>query len=182
LKTVGAVWLNILLEITPLEGENMTRSEKQEVVDSLSTEFSSAQAIIACDFKGLTVADIETLRKEARSADAKVQVVKNTLASIALKNANIEGMQLTENNILIWGEEPIGASKVVTKFAKDNDKLVIKNAVIDGEVSDASRVAAFASLPGREELLGMLASVWMGPVRNFTIGLDALKRKKEEEA
>ena len=160
----------------------MTRSEKQEVVDSLSTEFSSAQAIIACDFKGLTVTDIEGLRNAARESDAKVQVVKNTLAMLAFKNANVEGMALNENNILIWGDEPIGASKVVTNFAKENDKLVIKAAVIDGEVSDAKRVAAFASLPGRDELLGMLAATWMAPVANFTIGLDALKRKKEEEA
>ncbi|MFW2443501.1 50S ribosomal protein L10, partial [Aliarcobacter butzleri] len=53
---------------------------------------------------------------------------------------------------------------------------------IEGQISDASKVNAFAKLPSREELLGMLASVWMGPVRNFTIGLDALRRKKEEEA
>ena len=160
----------------------MTRSEKQELVDSLSTEFSSAQAIIACDFKGLTVTDIEGLRNAAKESDAKVQVVKNSLAMLAFKNANIEGMALNENNILIWGNEPIGASKVVTNFAKDNEKLLIKVAVIDGEVSDAKRIAAFASLPGRDELLGMLAATWMAPVANFTIGLDALKRKKEEEA
>ena len=160
----------------------MTRSEKQELVDSLSTEFSSAQAIIACDFKGLTVTDIEGLRIAARESDAKVQVVKNSLAMLAFKNANVEGMALNENNILIWGDEPVGASKVVTNFAKENEKLVVKVAVIDGEVSDAKRIAAFASLPGRDELLGMLAATWMAPVANFTIGLDALKRKKEEEA
>ena len=158
----------------------MTRSEKQELVDSLSTEFSSAQAIISCDFKGLTVSDIEGLRIAARESEVKVQVVKNTLAMLAFKNANVEGMALNENNIIIWGNEPIGASKVVTNFAKSNDKLVIKAAVIDGEVSDAKRIAAFASLPGREELLGMLAATWMAPVANFTIGLDALKRQKEE--
>ena len=48
--------------------------------------------------------------------------------------------------------------------------------------ADEKKVRAFATLPGREELLGMLASVWMGPVRNFTIGLDALKRTKEEDS
>ena len=158
----------------------MTRSEKQELVDSLSTEFSSAQAIIACDFKGLTVTDIEGLRDAAKESDAKVQVVKNTLAMLAFKNANVEGMALNENNIIIWGNEPVGPSKVVTNFAKDYEKLVVKAAVIDGEVSDAKRVAAFASLPGRDELLGMLAATWMAPVANFTIGLDALKRQKEE--
>ena len=67
----------------------MTRSEKQEVVDSLSTEFSSAQAIIACDFKGLTVTDIEGLRNAARESDAKVQVVKNIPSDFDCKPANL---------------------------------------------------------------------------------------------
>ncbi len=160
----------------------MTRSEKKVIVDNLTTEFSSAQAIIACDFKGLTVSDIEGLRNAARQSEVKVQVVKNTLAAIALKGANVEGMELNENNIIIWGADPIGAAKVVSNYAKDHEKLVVKNGFIDGEPADAKRIDAFAKLPGREELLGMLASVWMGPVRNFTIGLDALKRKKEEEA
>jgi len=160
----------------------MTRTQKQEIVNNLTESFKTATAVIACDFRGLTVSDIESLRINAAAIDAKVQVVKNTLASIAMKAAGIEGMVLNENNIFIWSDEPIGASKAVFNFAKENDKFIIKSAVIDGEVSDAARVEAFAKLPGREELLGMLASVWMGPVRNFTIGLDALRTKKEEEA
>lgn len=160
----------------------MTRTQKHEIVETLTESFKTATAVIACDFRGLTVSDIESLRKQAKAIDANVQVVKNTLAAIAMKNAGIEGMVLNENNIFIWSDEPIGASKAVFNFAKENDTFVIKSAVIDGEVSDAARVEAFAKLPGREELLGMLASVWMGPVRNFTIGLDALRTKKEEEA
>lgn len=158
----------------------MTRSEKKVIVDALTTSFSSAQSIVACDFKGLTVSDIEALRNLAQASGARVQVVKNTLASIALKNANVEGLELTNNNIFIWGEDPIGAAKVASKFAKDKEAFVIKVGYIDGAIADVKRIEAFATLPGREELLGMLASVWMGPIRNFTIGLDALKRKKEE--
>ncbi|KIM09233.1 MAG: 50S ribosomal protein L10 [Sulfurovum sp. PC08-66] len=159
----------------------MTRSNKQVIIDALTAEFKSASAIVACDFKGLTVKEIEALRKLARSSSAKVKVVKNTLATIALANAGVEGLALHENNVFVWGDEPIGAAKVVFNFAKENDKFVIKNGVIDGKVADAKTVEAFAKLPGREELLGMLASVWMGPVRNFTIGLDALRIKKEAE-
>jgi len=158
----------------------MTRSEKKVIVDNLTSEFSSAQAIIACDFKGLTVQDIEGLREAAAAGEVKVKVVKNTLALLALKNANIETLELNENNMMIWGSDPIGAAKVVSNYAKKNDKLVVKGGFIDGEVANVAKIDAFAKLPGREELLGMLASVWMGPVRNFTIGLDALRRQKEE--
>ena len=160
----------------------MTKSEKKVIVDTLSTEFSSAEAIIACDFKGLTVSDIEGLRVAAAGAEVKVQVVKNTLASIALKACNKEALELNENNMIIWGNDPVGAAKVVANYAKVNDKLVVKAGFIDGEPADVARIEAFAKLPGRDELLGMLAATWMAPVANFTIGLDALKRKKEEEA
>ena len=158
----------------------MNKTQKAEIVNTLTEEFKSAKAVVMCDYRGLTVADLESLRKIARAKEAKVQVVKNTLATIALNNAGMSGIDIKDTNIFVWGEDAIAASKVAVDFGKDNDKLAIRTAYIDGEAADEKKVRAFATLPGREELLGMLASVWMGPVRNFTIGLDALKRKKEE--
>ena len=158
----------------------MTKTKKAEIIEVLSGEFKVAQSIVFCDYKGLTVSQLEILRNSARAKDAKVQVVKNTLATIALNNAELSGADIKDTNILVWGEDSIATSKVVSDFAKISDKFVIKFAYIDGEVSDAAKVEAFAKLPGREELLSMLAATWMAPVRNFTIGLDALRQKREE--
>jgi large subunit ribosomal protein L10 len=158
----------------------MTKTQKAEIIEVLSNEFKDAQSVIFCDYKGLSVSKLETLRKIARAKDAKVQVVKNTLATIALTNAELTGVALKDTNILVWGADSIATSKVAADFAKDNDKFIIKSAYIDREPADAAKVETFAKLPGREELLGMLASVWMGPIRNFTIGLDALRQKREE--
>jgi large subunit ribosomal protein L10 len=160
----------------------MTKTQKAEIIEVLSSEFKTAQSVIFCDYKGLSVSDLETLRKAARAKDTKVQVVKNSLATISLTNAELTGVELKDTNILIWGEDSVAASKVVADFAKDNEKFVIKSAYIDREAADTAKVEAFAKLPGREELLGMLAATWMAPVANFTIGLNALKEKKEEEA
>ncbi len=160
----------------------MTKTKKAEIIETLSNEFKTAQSVIFCDYKGLTVGELEGLRKIARSKETKVQVVKNTLATISLKNAELEGIELSDTNILVWGDDSVATSKVVAEFAKGNDKFVIKSAYIDREVADSAKVEAFAKLPGREELLGMLAATWMAPVQNFTIGLNALKEKKEEEA
>jgi len=160
----------------------MNKAQKSEIVNALTEEFKSSAAVIMCDYRGLSVAELEELRKGARAKDTKVQVVKNTLATIALTNAQMSGIEIKDTNIFVWGADAIAASKTAVDFAKSNDKFVIRTAYIDGEAADENKVRAFATLPGREELLGMLASVWMGPVRNFTIGLDALKRKKEEVA
>ncbi len=158
----------------------MNKTQKAEIVSALTEEFKSANAVVMCDYRGLTVSDLESLRNIARAKEAKVQVVKNTLATIALTNAGMSGIDIKDTNIFVWGADAIAASKVAVEFGKENDKFAIRTAYIDGEAADEKKVRAFATLPGREELLGMLASVWMGPVRNFTIGLDALKRKKEE--
>jgi large subunit ribosomal protein L10 len=104
------------------------------------------------------------------------------LATIALNNAGRSGVEIKDTNIFLWSDDVISASKIASDFAKKNDKFVIKSGYLDGEPADIAKIEAFAKLPGREELLGMLAATWMAPVANFTIGLDALKRKKEEEA
>lgn len=161
----------------------MTKQQKSEIIDFLSAEFKNSLAVVVCDYKGLTHKELESLRKEARANNTKVQVAKNTLVTVAVKNAELGDIELSGTNIFLWSEDQISACKVADKFASANkEKFAIKSGIIEGKIADASRVNAFAKLPSREELLGMLASVWMGPVRNFTIGLDALRRKKEEEA
>ena len=161
----------------------MTRQEKSEIINFLSVEFKNSLAVVVCDYKGLTHKELEVLRKDARENGTKVQVVKNTLVAQAVKSADLGDIDLSGTNIYLWSDDQISACKVADKFASANkEKFTIKSGIIEGKIADAARVNAFAKLPSREELLGMLASVWMGPVRNFTIGLDALRRKKEEEA
>ncbi|MEA3373478.1 MAG: 50S ribosomal protein L10 [Campylobacterota bacterium] len=160
----------------------MTRTQKAEIISVLTDEFKAANCVVMCDYKGLGVSDLEELRKIARAKGTKVQVVKNKLATVALGNADMSGIEIKDTNIFIWGEDPVATAKTVSEFGKSNDVFVIKNAYIDGEASDAAKVEAFSKLPGREELLGMLAATWMAPVQNFTIGLNALKEQKEDVA
>lgn len=161
----------------------MTKSQKNEIIESLSNEFKDSQAIVVADYRGTSHKNLEALRKAAKEVGAKVQVAKNSLVSIAVKNAGHEALELEGTNIFIWSEDQINACKVADKFATANkDTFAIKAGIIEGQASDVATVNAFAKLPGREELLGMLAATWMAPVTNFTIGLDALRIKKEEEA
>jgi large subunit ribosomal protein L10 len=161
----------------------MTKIQKNEIIESLTAQFKSSEAIVAADYRGTSHKDLESLRVAAAEVGAKVQVAKNSLVSIALKNAGQEALELSGTTIFIWSDDQISACKAADKFAIANkDTFSIKSGVIEGKAADAATVNQFAKLPGREELLGMLASVWMGPVRNFTVGLDALRIKKEEEA
>ncbi len=161
----------------------MTKQQKAEIIDFLTGEFKQSQAIVVCDYKGISHKQLESLRKEARENGTKVQVAKNTLVTVAVKNAELGDVELTGTNIFLWSEDQISACKVADKFASANkEKFSIKSGIIEGQIADLATVNAFAKLPSREELLGMLAATWMAPLTNFTIGLDALRRKKEEEA
>lgn len=159
----------------------MTRSDKKHLIDRLSEEFARANSLIICNYKGLSVKKLELLRVEARKIDARVQVIKNTLASIALKNAQKPDLNLEDTNIFIWNEEQISLSKLVCKFAENNkDFFEVKIGSFDEEVVDANHINAISKLPSKEELIGMLLSVWTGPARYFVTALDNLKKQKEQ--
>jgi len=161
----------------------MTRIQKNEIIEALTEEFKTSGAIVVADYRGSSHKALEELRTSAREVDAKVQVAKNSLVTIALKNAELPQLELTQTNIFIWAKDQIAACKIADKFAlAHKDTFVIKTGIIEGEVADIAKINAFAKLPGREELLGMLAATWMAPITNFTVGLDALRKKKEEEA
>ncbi|MBD5168198.1 MAG: 50S ribosomal protein L10 [Helicobacter sp.] len=159
----------------------MTRNEKTRIIENLATGFKESNAIAVCDYKGLSVKQLESLRLNARAANVKIQVVKNTLAAIALKNAGIEGLEFRDTNLFAWGEDQVALAKILSKFATDtNGKFAIKNGFFEGEVVDAKHIDIVSKMPSRDELLGMLLSVWMGPARYFVTGLDNLRKQKEE--
>jgi len=160
----------------------MTRTQKEVLVSEMTSEFSEASAVIVCDYKGLTCKELETIRISASEVDAKVKVVKNTLASISLANAGADKLEIKDTNLIIWGSEQISTCKVADIAATSfKDKFIIKSGLFEGKAQDIATINAMAKLPGRDELLGMLLNVWNAPVRNFTIGLSALATKKEEE-
>ncbi len=161
----------------------MTRTEKIELVAEMTESFTDTAAIIVCDYKGLTVSELESVRKMARESDSKVKVVNNKLAAIALANAGQEKIELVNTNLVIWGDDQISACKIADTSATEfKDKFVIKTGLLEGKVVELDTINAMAKLPSRDELIGMLLNVWNAPVQNFTIGLSALATKKEEEA
>ncbi len=166
------------------EGEEyMTRTRKEELVAEMTAEFKDAGAIIICDYKGMTVENLEIVRNLAKDEDTKVKVIKNKLAAIALENAGCEAIDFKDTNLVIWGDTQVLPCKIADKAATQfKDSFAIKTGLIEGKVASMETINAMAKLPTRDELIGMLLNVWNAPVQNFTIGLQALADKKESEA
>ena len=158
----------------------MTREQKSNLIETLSAEFAASQEIAVAGYRAVTVKELEAMRNEARANGLKVKVVKNTLAAIALSKANIEGLELKDTNIVVWGPDQLDVCKLIAKFADSyKDRLVVKSAYLDGKAVDASTVIAMSKLPSKNELIGMLLSVWTAPARMFATALDELRKQKE---
>lgn len=158
----------------------MTREQKSNLIETLSAEFAASQGIAVAGYRAVTVKELEAMRNEARANGLKVKVVKNTLAAIALSKSNIEGLELKDTNIVVWGSDQLEVCKLIAKFADSyKDRLVVKSAYLDGKAVDAATVIAMSKLPSKNELIGMLLSVWTAPARMFATALDELRKQKE---
>jgi len=145
----------------------MARPDKAAAVDELKQSFENANAAVLTEYRGLTVSDLKDLRRSL-GADANYAVAKNTLTTIAAKEAGIEGLdeQLTGPTAIAFINGDIATvAKGLRDFAKANPLLVIKGGVMDGKVLDASEVKKLADLESREVLLAKLAGAMQGSLQ-----------------
>ena len=136
--------------------------------------------MVICEYRGLTVAKITTLRNDLREKGASMCVYKNSLVTRALKDTH-EGIEeyLAGPNVYVFAKDATdGSLKVLTKFAKKNEELVLKGGIIDGKVSDKDYVMTIASLPSKEGLVSMLLSVLQAPMRNLAYSLGQVAEHK----
>jgi large subunit ribosomal protein L10 len=133
--------------------------QKQQIADDLRDRFSKSAIIVVTDYKGLDVTAMNDLRRKLRAEEIEYQVVKNTLLirasednDVALIKDHFKG----PSAIALSYDDPVAPAKVLSQFAKDNDKLEIKVGVMNGQVLDANAIKALAKLPSREVLLGQL--------------------------
>lgn len=160
--------------------------QKKQVVNEITEKLRSAKSIVLVEYKGLSVEKATQLRNKCREAGVEYKVYKNTLMRFAFEElgykditANLEG----PNAIAISQTDEISAAKVTNDFAKtSNDTVVIKAGIAEGKVMNADEVKALANVPPREILLGQLAGVLQGNIRNLAYMLDQISKKNEEVA
>lgn len=156
-------------------------AEKQQLVAEVTDKFRQSACTIVADYRGLTVAQVTELRKQLREAGVEFQVIKNSLTRRATANANLTQLDehLTGPSAIAFSADPVAPAKIISGFAKKNDKLKVKAGVVEGRVVDATQIKALADLPSREGLLSMLLSVLQAPMRNFALAVKAVGEQKE---
>lgn len=162
----------------------MPTAEKQKAIDLIAEDLKGATAVIVSHNMGLNSEEVTELRKQMRASGVKLKVVKNTFAIRAAKAAGIEGLDpfLTGPSALAIAKgDMLAPAKVLTKFAKDHEKLVVVGGMMEGKTVTPAEVQTFASLPSKEELVGMLLRTINGPASGLARVINAIVEKKTAE-
>ena len=143
----------------------MDRAEKKAAIESLNGVFKTSNAVVVAHYSGLTVAQMQQLRKQMRAAGASVKVAKNRLAKIALEGTDVAsiGSLLKGPTVIAYSSDVIAAPKVATDFAKGHEKFVILGGAMGKTALDPNGVKALASLPSLDELRAKLVGLIQAP-------------------
>lgn len=155
---------------------------KKAVVEEVAVFAAKAHSAIAAEYRGLTVTELTELRKTARETGVYLRVVKNTLAKRAVAGTEFECMQSELVGPLLIAfsmEDPGSAARLISDFAKTHDKLITKIVAIGGQAFGGSELARLASLPTRDQGIGLLMAVMRAPTEKFVRTLAAIRDQKE---
>ena len=143
----------------------MNREEKAELIKKLNSTFNNAGVVVVTHQSGLTVDESTDLRVKMREVGAKYQVAKNRIVKLALKDTKYENIidLFSGPTTIAVSEDPVSAPKIIFKFAKENDKLSIVGAGLDGKTLSVDEVKQLALLPSLDELRGKLVGLIKSP-------------------
>jgi len=155
----------------------MPNAQNIEMLSSIKEDLDGVIAMWVVDYRGLTVKELQNLRREVRESGASLKVCKNTLVRIALADAGLPTLDdiLEGPSAFVFAAGDVAAAaKAVKNFAKTNQKLVIKGGLMEGKAVTAAEVEAIASLPSREELIAQIAGAISGVARGLAVCVDAV--------
>lgn len=147
------------------ESPEVDRAEKKATIATLNEVFKASTVVVVAHYSGLTVAQMQGLRRQMKLAGASVKVAKNRLAKIALEGTDVAsiGPLLKGPALIAMSRDPIAAPKVAIEFAKAHEKFVILGGAMGTTALNPDGVKALASLPSLDELRAKLVGLLVAP-------------------
>jgi large subunit ribosomal protein L10 len=147
------------------EQAQVERAAKKQAIDDLNGVFKDTSVAIVAHYSGLTVAQMQVLRRQMKQAGAAVKVSKNRLAKIALEGTDVVsiGPLLKGPTVIATSKDPVAAPKVAIEFAKANEQFVILGGAMGTTVLNLDAVKALASLPSLDELRAKIVGLLVAP-------------------
>lgn len=160
----------------------LSKNKKKEVLGAMTDIADSAKTVVFVNFHGLTVGNSTEMRKQLREAGVKYTVAKKTLARKAFADKKFKGTmpELDGEFAVAYGEDQIAPAREVFAFEKKFDgKVAILGGVFDGEFKSKEEMVSIASIPGREQLIGMFVNLINSPIQRIVIALDQIAKTKQ---
>lgn len=153
---------------------------KSELVNEVVASIKDSSTVVICEYRGLTVAELTELRRTLRTTESTMAVYKNTLVKRAVESLGLhDAAELLEGpNALIFCKDVTAGAKVLAKYSRKNDLLVIKGGIVEGKVVDKKQMIELSKLPNKEGMISMLLSVLQAPVRQFACAVKAVADSK----
>jgi large subunit ribosomal protein L10 len=158
--------------------------KKQELVEEITTKFRESQTSVVVDYRGLSVSELTTLRKQLRDEGIEFKVYKNSMSRRAAEAADVAEINDTlvgPTAIAFSNNDVVAPARILNDFAKTNENLEIKGGIIEGKVASLEQIKELADLPNYEGMVSMLLSVLQAPIRNFAYVTKAIAEQKEEQ-
>jgi len=159
---------------------SLSRNDKAAVVEDVGKHIARAQTLALAEYRGLTVEHLNALRKQARDKGVYLHVLKNTLARRAVAGTTFEVAKDAMVGPLIYGfsDDAVAAAKVISDFARGNEKLIVKGGVYAGKALDANGVKALAAIPSRDVLIAQIAGMLRSPIQRLAGVLAAVAESR----
>lgn len=155
----------------------MNRDQKSRAIEEIADQIRESEAIVAVDYRGISVPQAAELRGKLREADASFRIVKNTLTERAADAAGAGDLKvhLEGPTALTFVRGDIAmAAKALSNFQKENELLVFKGGLMNGEVIDADTIKSLSKLPSRDVLYGQLVGIVASPITGLARSLNAM--------
>ena len=147
----------------------MNRTEKENFVSEFNNLLSNTKFVLVTQYKGLTVEEISSLRRQVKGKDAFFKVTKNSLAKRAIKDTDYEKLEqfFVGPTAVAFSEDPVSAAKVLYDFSKDNEKLKIIGGAMGTQELNYDEIKQLASLPSMKAIRAKLVSLISSPLSNI---------------
>ena len=155
--------------------------KKQETVNEIASHIKEAKSMVIVEYRGVTVSELETLRRDLRKEGAFIKVYKNTLVERATHELDLNlDQELVGPNAFVFSTgDAVSAPKIIANAAKKNENLVVKGGLVEGRVCTAEQIKEVSKLPSREGLYAMILSCIQSPIRGVACAIKAVAEAKE---
>jgi len=147
----------------------MNKEQKQNYIKEMTAQFENSDAVLVTHYQGLTVKQLDDLRKQTREHGIKFQITKNRITKLALKDSKCKNLTnlFTGPTAVALSMDAITSAKILTKFSKENKSLKILGGIMGEEILDVAGVANVATLPTLDEARAKIVGILCSPAQKI---------------